>query len=187
MSAENWTPPCRAHAGTAPISGVRIVRPRVFADERGLFTESHSTRALTEAGIHATFLQDNLSHSKRNVLRGLHGAPNMAKLVMPIRGEVFDVVVDLRPGSPTYRVWESYVMKAEEFSQLYIPAGCLHGFLALTDEVVFHYKQTALYEPSAEFGVAWDDPELAIPWPLDGPPILSAKDAVNPTLLELGL
>ena len=173
------------HAGGIP--GVSIVRLRVFADERGLFTESHSTRTLAEAGIHDTFLQDNLSISKRNVLRGLHGAPNMAKLVMPIRGDVFDIIVDLRPGSPTYRRWESYTLKADEFTQLYIPARCLHGFLALTDEVIFHYKQTALYDPGAEFGVAWNDPELGIPWPLDGLPILSAKDAANPTLAELGL
>ncbi len=187
MSAENWTPVSSDHAEATPIPGLRVVRPRVFADERGLFTESHSTRTLSEAGIHDTFLQDNLSHSKRNVLRGLHGAPNMAKLVMPIRGDVFDIVVDLRPESPTYRRWESYALKAAEFTQLYIPAGCLHGFLALTDEVIFHYKQTALYDPGIEFGVAWNDPELAISWPLDGPPILSAKDAANPTLRELGL
>ena len=185
MPAENSNPMSHVHAGGIP--GVSIVRLQVFADERGLFTECHSTRTLAEAGIHDTFLQDNLSISKRNVLRGLHGAPNMAKLVMPIRGDVFDVVVDLRPGSPTYRRWESYTLKAAEFTRLYIPAGCLHGFLALTDEVVFHYKQTALYEPSAEFGVAWDDPGLGIPWPLDGPPILSSKDAANPTLAELGL
>ncbi len=176
----------QGQAGTPEIPGVRILRPRVFADERGRFMETHSVRTLAEAGIPGTFLQDNLSISQRNVLRGLHSAPNMAKLVMPIRGAVFDVV-DLRPESPTYRRLESYTLKAEEFTQLYIPAGCLHGFLALTDEMIFHYKQTALYDPSAEFGVAWDDPELDIPWPLNGAPLLSAKDAATPTLRELGL
>ena len=168
------------------LHGIWRLQASVFQDDRGLFTESFSTVSNDHLGITVPFLQDNLSHSKRNVLRGLHGATKMAKLVMPIRGEVYDVVVDLRAESATYGRWQSFVLRADEFTQLYIPAGCLHGFLALTDDVIFHYKQTTLYDPDAEYGIAWNDPDLAIPWPLDGAPILSPKDALNPTLRERG-
>jgi dTDP-4-dehydrorhamnose 3,5-epimerase len=110
----------------------------------------------------------------------------MSKLVQVLAGEAFDVIADARVGSPTYGRWYGTLLKASERRQVYVPKGCLHGFLALADEVVFLYKQSALYDPASEFGVAWDDADLAIPWPLKGrPPILSAKDAINPPLAEL--
>ena len=110
----------------------------------------------------------------------------MAKLVQVLSGEAFDVIVDLRKDSPTYLQWYGHHLRASEHTQIYVPAGCLHGFLALTDDVVFLYKQSATYDPKTEFGVAWNDPDLGIEWPLDGlSPIVSPKDASNPTLRDL--
>jgi dTDP-4-dehydrorhamnose 3,5-epimerase len=176
------------HVAALPIDGAMAVTPNVFFDDRGSFKETFAVSRYRALGIHDSFVQDNLSTSKRHVLRGLHGDPHMAKLVQVLCGRVFDVVVDVRPQSPTFRRWHGLMLQAGEHTQLYIPAGCLHGFLALDDDTVFSYKQSAEYDPSREFGVAWDDPELAIEWPLAGtPPILSPKDAANPTLRERGL
>ncbi|MHB8140102.1 MAG: dTDP-4-dehydrorhamnose 3,5-epimerase [Vulcanimicrobiaceae bacterium] len=170
-----------------PIDGALLLHPRVFSDERGCFLEIFSRDRYREAGIGEPFVQDNLSSSKRGVLRGLHGDPRMSKLVQSVAGDAYDVIVDLRASSPTYRRWFGLTLRASERTQLYVPAGCLHGFLALSDETLFLYKQSALYDPACEFGVAWNDPDLAIEWPAAGsPPVLSAKDAANPTLRELG-
>ena len=112
----------------------------------------------------------------------------MAKLVQVLEGSAFDVVVDLRPESPTYRQWLGLILDGASHAQIYIPAGCLHGFLALEDGTIFAYKQTAEYDPASEIGVAWNDPDIGIEWPLAGiEPLLSPKDAANPTLRELGL
>lgn len=140
------------------------------------------------AGADAAFVQDNLSLSNRFVLRGLHGDTRMAKLVQVLRGSAFDVIVDARRDSPTFRHWYGSTLRAQDHTQLYIPAGCLHGFLALEDATLLFYKQSAEYDSAHEFGIAWNDPDLAIEWPLGGAaPILSPKDVANPTLRERGL
>jgi dTDP-4-dehydrorhamnose 3,5-epimerase len=170
-----------------PLAGALLVTPAIFTDRRGFFAEIFSTQRYFQAGIKDTFVQDNLSFSHKGVLRGLHGDARMSKLVQVLSGEAYDVIVDARPGSPTRGRWYGAVLKASERRQIYVPKGFLHGFLALTDEVVFLYKQSALYDPASEFGVAWNDPELAIEWPLDRMqhPILSDKDAANPPLANV--
>lgn len=169
------------------IEGAFEIRPRVFSDDRGFFKETYSQQRYRDAGLLADFVQDNVSQSQRLVLRGLHGDPRMAKLVQVVAGSAFDVVADVRKSSPTFGRWCAVELTAGAHNQMYIPAGCLHGFLALEDGTMLSYKQSALYDPSTEFGVRWDDPDLAIAWPLDGrEPLLSAKDAVNPTLRDLG-
>lgn len=169
------------------IAGALTIVPQTFADERGYFKETFSASRYALAGTAASFVQDNISQSMAHVLRGMHGDPRMAKLLQVLHGRAFDVIVDVRRESATYLQWHGLVLEARKHTQLYIPAGCLHGFLALEDDTVLMYKQTAEYDPSQEIGVAWDDPDLAIAWPLgDRPPILSRKDANNPTLRELG-
>ena len=170
------------------IAGVQKITPRAFADGRGYFKETFRGSRYDEHGILGPFVQDNVSLSMAGVLRGLHGDERMAKLVQVLHGRAFDVAVDLRKGSPTFRRWVGLMLDASEHTQLYIPAGCLHGFLALEDDTMLSYKQTAEYDPKTELGIAWDDPDLAIAWPLDGAaPLISPKDAGNPTLLEAGL
>lgn len=169
-----------------PIAGALLVTPKVYADDRGTFAEIFSTARYAEAGIADTFVQDNVSISRRDVLRGLHGDPRMSKLVQVLAGEAFDAIADVREGSPTYGRWYGTFLKASERRQIYVPQGCVHGFLAVSDHAVFLYKQSALYDPASEFGVAWDDPDLAIQWPLEGrSPSLSAKDAASPALANL--
>jgi dTDP-4-dehydrorhamnose 3,5-epimerase len=169
-----------------PIHEARLFVPRVFGDERGFFKETFSASRYAAAGIAETFVQDNLSVSHAMTLRGLHADRRMAKLVQVLSGRAFDVVVDLRPESPTFLRWHGLELAGNEHAQIYIPAGCLHGFLALEDDTMLAYKQSAEYDPATEFGVAWNDPELAIAWPLEGrAPLLSAKDAANPTLALL--
>jgi dTDP-4-dehydrorhamnose 3,5-epimerase len=172
---------------SASIDGVLRIVPRVFADDRGYFKETFSASRYATAGISNGFVQDNVSVSKRGTMRGLHGDPRMAKLVQVLRGTAFDVVADLREGSPTRFKWLGFTLDAASHEQIYIPAGCLHGFLALEDDTLLSYKQTAEYDPHSEIGVAWNDPDLAIAWPLDGQTaLLSPKDAANPTLRDLG-
>jgi dTDP-4-dehydrorhamnose 3,5-epimerase len=163
-----------------PLAGALSLVPQAFGDERGIFTELYSEQRYRESGIDATFVQDNLSVSRRRVLRGLHGARGMAKLVQVIAGRAFDVIVDARAGSATFRQWYGVELDAKDRRQIYIPEGFLHGFLSLEDGTTLLYKQSALYDPAAEIGVAWDDPSLGITWPLEGAaPILSPKDAAN--------
>ena len=171
-----------------PIDGAFEIVPRVFADERGYFKETYAASRYLAAGIDQPFVQDNLSLSQRFVLRGLHTDPRMAKIVQVLTGAAYDVIVDVRRESPSFMRWHAVTLRATARTQLYIPAGCLHGFLALEDETRLLYKQSREYDPAAEFGIAWNDPDLAIAWPLEGAtPILSAKDASNPTLRERGL
>ena len=158
----------------------RLIVPDVFGDERGFFKETYSSAKYHALGIHEEWVQDNLSRSSRNVLRGLHGDRRMAKLVQVVLGRAWDVIVDLREGSPTYCKWEGFELSADNHRQLYIPSGFLHGFLAQTDDVILMYKQSALYDPTQEFAVNWRDPTLAIAWPLDGAPVMSQKDANAP-------
>jgi dTDP-4-dehydrorhamnose 3,5-epimerase len=171
-----------------PIAGALLITPRAFADERGYFKETFSSPRYRAAGISDDFVQDNVSFSRRGVLRGLHGDPRMSKLVQVLVGEAYDVIADVRPGSPTRGQWCGVTLTADEHRQVYVPRGCLHGFLTLSDEALFLYKQSAAYDPAGEIGVRWDDPSFAVAWPLDGRhPVLSAKDAANPTAKELGL
>ncbi len=172
----------RVDVETLPIPGALLLRPRIFTDERGSFRESFSVERYAAAGIPDRFVQENVSLSRYGVLRGLHGDPRMSKIVQVLAGDAYDVIVDARPGSAAFGTWYGCDLRADEGTQLYIPAGCLHGFLSLADGTVLHYLQSALYDPRSEFGVAWNDPAIGIAWPLATPPILSAKDAANPPL-----
>ncbi|HET8732889.1 MAG TPA: dTDP-4-dehydrorhamnose 3,5-epimerase [Anaeromyxobacteraceae bacterium] len=163
------------------IPDVVVLEPRVFGDARGFFFESFNRRALEAAlGRPLDFVQDNHSRSARGVLRGLHyQLPHpQAKLVRVVRGEVFDVAVDLRRGSPTFGRWVGERLSAENRRQVFIPEGFAHGFLTLSEDAEFLYKTTDYWHPEAERCVRWDDPALAIAWPdLGAPPVVSAKDA----------
>ena len=159
---------------------VLIIEPKVFGDERGFFFESFSQRDFDEAtGLSLPFVQDNHSKSAKHVLRGLHyQLPPQAqgKLVRVVAGEVFDVAVDIRRDSPHFGRWASAVLSAENRRQLWIPPGFAHGFLVLSDSAEFLYKTTDYYAPALECCIRWDDPALAIDWPLSAAPVLSAKD-----------
>jgi dTDP-4-dehydrorhamnose 3,5-epimerase len=172
---------------TTAIEGVLIIEPKVFGDERGFFFESFNQRAFNEAVGHTVdFVQDNHSRSAKGVLRGLHAqrSPHaQGKLVRVTQGSVFDVAVDIRPDSPTFGRWVGVELSGANHRQLWIPAGLAHGFLVASDSADFLYKTTTYYRPDAEVSVRWDDPDLAIAWPLDGiTPALSAKDAAAPRL-----
>jgi dTDP-4-dehydrorhamnose 3,5-epimerase len=160
----------------------RIFVPEVFEDERGFFKETYSTAKYRALGLSDEFVQDSVSFSRQNVIRGLHYDVRMSKLVQVLRGRIFDVIVDLREGSPTSLRWQGFELSADNHRQLYVPAGFAHGFLALTDDVIFSYKHGALHDPAHERSVRWNDPTLAIAWPLTGDPILSAKDRAAPPL-----
>lgn len=162
------------------IEGVYIIEPTVFGDERGYFMETYQEKEFKEAGIDGTFVQDNQSKSKRGVLRGLHfqRTKPQGKLVRVIRGEVFDVAVDLRRDSATYGKWEGVTLSEDNKKQFYIPEGFAHGFLVLSDEAEFTYKCTDFYHADDEGGILWNDPEIGVEWPLEGVDelILSEKD-----------
>lgn len=168
-----------------PIAGVLLLKPRVFRDERGAFVETWQARRYAEAGIDLPFVQDNQSRSVRGVLRGIHFQKTrpQGKLVGVSLGSVFDVAVDLRRDSPTFGRWFGAVLDAEECAQLWVPPGLAHGFCALSDVAHFHYKCTEYYLPEDEGALRWNDPDLAIDWPLQHP-IVSAKDAAAPTWRE---
>ncbi|MBC7235379.1 MAG: dTDP-4-dehydrorhamnose 3,5-epimerase [Chloroflexi bacterium] len=160
---------------------VLIVEPDVYGDERGFFMESYSRRKYAALGIDVEFVQDNHSRSSRGVLRGLHyqARPGQAKLVRVVSGEVYDVAVDIRHGSPTFGKWVGVVLSAENKRQLYIPVGFAHGFCVLSEMADFLYKVSSYYDPTEERGIVWDDPDLAIDWPVEEP-ILSPRDRAHP-------
>lgn len=161
------------------IPDVLVIEPRVFTDERGFFFESYNARDFAEqAGVRVDFVQDNHSRSVYNVLRGLHYQIEnvQGKLIRAIVGEVFDVAVDLRQRSPTFGQWVGCRLSAENKRQLWIPGGFAHGFLVLSDAAEMLYKTTDFYAPQHERCIRWDDPDLAINWPLNGEPIVSKKD-----------
>ncbi|NLT73425.1 MAG: dTDP-4-dehydrorhamnose 3,5-epimerase [Chloroflexi bacterium] len=168
------------------LEGVYILEPRVFEDRRGFFFESYNDRALAELGITDRFVQDNHSRSCRGTLRGLHyqTPPGQSKLVRVVVGEVWDVAVDVRFGSPTFGQHVAVVLSAENKRQFYIPAGFAHGFCVLSESADFLYKVNGYYAPNDERGVLWNDPELAVPWPI-ADPILSDKDKVLPSLRDI--
>lgn len=162
------------------IQGVTVIDPQVFEDARGFFMECYNARDFEEAGWDLTFVQDNHSKSAKGVLRGLHLQVKhpQGKLVRVLKGEVFDVAVDVRKGSPTFGKWFGLVLSEENKRQLFIAPGLAHGFLVLSDEAEFMYKCTDFYHPEDECGIIWNDPELGIEWPLqkDTEPTLSKKD-----------
>jgi dTDP-4-dehydrorhamnose 3,5-epimerase len=169
------------------IRDVLIIEPRVFADERGFFFESFNERAFVQAtGIAAKFVQDNHSRSLKNTVRGLHYQVRQAqgKLVRAVTGEVFDVVVDIRRSSPTFGQWVGEYLSAENKKMMWIPAGMAHGFAVLSDYADFLYKTSDYWAPQHERTLLWNDPDLAIAWPLAGEPILAAKDRAGKRLSE---
>ena len=162
---------------TTPISGVILVVPDVFGDERGFFLETYHRSKYVEGGIREPFVQDNHSKSRRHTLRGLHAQLKQpqGKLVRAVEGEIWDVAVDVRRGSPTYGQWFGATLTAENYHQLYVPPGLLHGFCVLSESAQVEYKCTDLYDPKDEISVSWEDPELAVDWPVKEP-LLSARD-----------
>jgi dTDP-4-dehydrorhamnose 3,5-epimerase len=170
------------------IPGVVVVEPKVFGDERGFFMETWNRDRYEEAGLPARFVQDNVSFSTKGVLRGLHfqDPDQQGKLVQVLEGEVFDVAVDIRAGSPTFGQWEGVTLSSENKRQFYVPEGFAHGFLVTGEKALFSYKCTAKYNRSAEGYVLWDDPEIGIGWPtVGGSPVLSEKDRAARPLRDI--
>ena len=167
------------------IPEVVLIEPTVHGDARGFFFESFHARRYADAGIFLPFVQDNVSRSGKGTLRGLHfQEPNaQGKLVQVLRGEVFDVAVDVRQGSPTFGQWVGVELSEDNRRQLWVPPGFAHGFCVTSELAEFSYKCTEFYAPECEQGIAWNDPDLAIPWPVSAP-ILSKKDAAAPRLAE---
>lgn len=168
-----------------PIAGLYEIQPKVFGDSRGYFFEAWSERDFAAAGLTMRFVQDNQSRSSKGVLRGLHFQKTepQGKLVRCIEGEVYDVAVDIRVGSPTYGAYHAVVLSGSRNNQFYIPEGCAHGFLVLSETAVFAYKCTAFYRPDDEGGIIWNDPSINIAWPDIGlAPLLSPKDSQLPLL-----
>ncbi len=169
-----------------PLAGVLRVEPRVHQDERGFFLEVFHAGKFEAQGLDLAFVQDNHSQSRRGTLRGLHlqtRAPQ-GKLVRCIEGEIFDVAVDVRVGSPGFGRWHGEVLSADNFLQLWVPPGFAHGFCVLSEQAQVEYKCTTLYDPESDLAIAWNDPELGIAWPVAAP-LLSAKDAVAAPLAAL--
>lgn len=169
------------------IPDVIILEPKIFGDERGFFMESFNALRFREAtGLERSFVQDNHSKSARHVLRGLHYQVRQpqGKLVRVVQGEVYDVAVDLRLSSPTFGSWVGVVLSADNHRQLWVPEGFAHGFLVLSEAAEFLYKTTDFYAPEHERSLLWNDPAIGIEWPIAGLPVLSAKDAVAPTLKQ---
>ena len=168
------------------IPDLLIIEPKVFGDERGFFLETYNAQRYQELGIQETFVQDNLSFSRKGILRGLHYQKPMqqGKLVQVLQGEVYDVAVDIRHGSPTFGQWEATLLSEQNKRQFYVSPGFAHGFLVTSETALFSYKYTDLYNPVGEISIAWNDPELAIPWPIDNPN-LSEKDSCARLLKDI--
>jgi dTDP-4-dehydrorhamnose 3,5-epimerase len=167
------------------LPGVILIEPDVHKDSRGFFLETYHQRKYQDGGIPGDFVQDNHSHSIRGTLRGLHAQRRrpQAKLVRAVEGEMFDVAVDIRRGSPTFGQWVGVTLSGDNFRQLYIPPGFAHGFCVLSDRVHVEYKCTDFYDASDELAIAWNDPAIGIAWPI-AEPLVSGKDAQAPRLAE---
>ncbi len=168
------------------LAEVKLLEPQVFADSRGFFLESYSQRTFAELGIHESFVQDNHSRSERGVLRGIHYQliQPQGKLVRAVRGEIFDIAVDLRRSSPSFGRWTGHFLNEDNKQMLWIPAGFGHGFIVVSAVAEVLYKATDFYAPQGERSILWNDPRIGIEWPDTGvSPILSAKDAVGNALL----
>lgn len=169
------------------LPGLKLIEPRRFGDARGWFSEVWQDARYREAGIAETFVQDNLAMSSKGVLRGLHAQEPHAqgKLVQVFQGEVFDVAVDLRVGSPTFGQWHGVILNDDNALQFYVPPGFLHGYYVISKRALFGYKTTDVYSPDSEYSLRWDDPTIGIDWPLDGKPGLSDKDRAAPLLADI--
>jgi dTDP-4-dehydrorhamnose 3,5-epimerase len=163
---------------TCDIAGLLIIEPKVFGDARGFFLETWNRHRYAQAGLDADFLQDNVSFSRRGILRGLHfqNPKPQGKLLQVLQGEVFDVAVDIRRSSPTFGKWHGVVLSSDNKRQFYIPPGFGHGFVVLSETALFQYKCTEIYSPKDEMAIRWDDPDIGIEWPLPEP-LLSERDA----------
>jgi dTDP-4-dehydrorhamnose 3,5-epimerase len=169
-----------------PLPGVLLIEPMVFSDERGFFMETFHAKKYAEAGIPGPFVQDNLSHSRRGTLRGLHYQLKnpQGKLVYVVKGEILDVAVDIRKGSPHFRRWTGNLLSEHNKQQLYIPEGFAHGFCVLSETADVIYKCTDFYTPGDEYGIFWADESIDIVWPMETP-LLSEKDKKNPLLEDI--
>jgi len=169
------------------LQGLVLLAPPVHGDARGFFTETYRVDRWTSAGVDATFVQDNHSRSARGVVRGMHVTlgPGQAKLVRCARGRIWDVVVDVRPSSPTFGEWEAFELDDVSMHQLYIPIGFAHGFCVLSEIADVTYKVSSYYDPEHERGFAYDDPDVGIPWPSDLELQVSERDRTAPTLAQL--
>jgi dTDP-4-dehydrorhamnose 3,5-epimerase len=165
---------------------ILLIEPKVFRDPRGHFLEIFQARRYSENNVPSDFVQDNISYSHQGVLRGLHYQLRFpqGKLIMPLTGEVWDVVVDIRRGSPTFGKWLTVTLTADPCRQLYVPPGFAHGFVVVSEAATVFYKCTDFYHPEDEYGINWNDPDLAIPWPVTAP-VLSDKDWQSPFLRDL--
>jgi dTDP-4-dehydrorhamnose 3,5-epimerase len=165
------------------LPGVLIIEPRVFRDDRGFFLETWHARRFAEAGLGETFVQDNHSRSVRGTVRGLHWQwrNQQAKLIRVAAGEVFDVVVDVRPESPAFGLWTATHLSGDNLRQLFVPRGFAHGFCVVSEAAHVEYKCSDYFDAGGERGLRWDDPDLAIPWPVEAP-LLSERDRGHPTL-----
>ncbi len=166
---------------------VLLIQPDAFGDDRGWFLETWRRNLYEQQGIKPQFVQDNVSFSKKNILRGLHFQyPHpQGKLVQVLFGEVFDVAVDIRLGSPTFAKWSGETLSASNHKQLYIPPGFAHGFYVISDTAVFSYKCTDYYSSTSEAGIIFNDPDINIPWPIEAEPLISPKDSAYPRLKDI--
>jgi dTDP-4-dehydrorhamnose 3,5-epimerase len=168
------------------LSGLKLVKPRVFGDERGFFLETFRAERYAAAGMAVEFVQDNHSRSVRGTLRGLHyqSSPGQTKLLRVVSGKIFDVAVDIRPASPTFGAWEGVYLDAEDHHQLFVPIGFAHGFCVVSETADVLYKVSSPYDASTECTLRWNDPDIGVVWPVDSP-VLSARDQVGEPLAEL--
>ncbi len=168
------------------LDGVVLIEPEVHGDERGFLVETFRDDGWRELGVEVEFVQENHSRSGRGILRGLHfqTSPGQGKLVRCLRGRIWDVAVDLRRDSPTYRRWEGYELDDERHRQLFVPAGFGHGFCVLSEQADVAYKLSSYYDPATEAGIAWDDPAVGVEWPISEP-VLSERDRTAPRLAEI--
>ena len=168
------------------LEGTVLLEPQVHGDDRGFLVETFSADAWRELGVDVDFVQDNHSRSRGGILRGLHfqTTPGQAKLVRCLRGRIWDVAVDLRRDSPTYGQWEGYELDDDLHRQFFVPVGFAHGFCVLSEVADVHYKLSSIYDPETEAGIAWDDPQVAVEWPVAEPQV-SQRDATAPRLAEI--
>ncbi len=168
------------------LPGVLILEPKVFLDDRGYFLETWNSTRYEQVGIPGPFVQDNISFSKKGILRGLHFQypQSQGKLIQVLSGEVLDVIVDIRSGSPTYSQWVGEILSESNHRQIYVPPGFAHGYCVTSETAIFSYKCTDFYNPATEHGIIWNDPDIGIEWPI-AQPVLSPKDAVYPRLKDL--
>jgi dTDP-4-dehydrorhamnose 3,5-epimerase len=166
------------------LDGPVFLAPTVHGDERGFFLESYRRNSMEQLGVEVDFVQDNHSRSRRGIVRGMHYQPGQAKLIRAVRGAIFDVIVDIRAGSPQFGHWESFVLDDVDHRQLYVPDGFAHGFCVLSEIADVTYKVSTYYDPQSESGFAFDDPEVAIQWPEDIELVASERDRSAPSLAQ---